>query len=236
MGQKTHPFGFRVGITEAHRSRWYAPKALYGDLLVEDERIRKYLDKNLNRQPPFAAVSDIHIERTREELKVILRTARPGLVIGPKGAEVERLTNELMKLTGRKVSIDIIEVKNPDLDAQLVAEGIAEQLKKRSGFRRVIKMRADAVIGAGAKGVRIHLSGRLGGAELARRESYRQGSIPLQTLQANVDYGFAQAFTTYGALGVKVWIYKGLYGAQTQETEEYASRAAGARPRARGRH
>jgi small subunit ribosomal protein S3 len=236
MGQKTHPFGFRVGITEAHRSRWYAPKALYGDLLVEDEKIRKYVDKNLNRQPPFAAVCDIHIERTREELKVILKTARPGLVIGPKGSEVERLTTELMKLTGRKVSIDIIEVKNPDVEAQLVAEGVAEALKKRSGYRRVIKMRADATMGAGAQGVKILLSGRLGGAEIARREVTRQGSIPLNTIQANVDYGFAQAFTTYGVIGVKVWIYKGMYGQQTVETEEYASRAAGARPRARGRH
>ena len=234
MGQKTHPFGFRVGITEAHRSRWYAPKLLYGELLVEDQKIRGYCDKILNRQPPFAAVSDIHIERTREELKVILKTARPGLVIGPKGAEVERLTNDLMRLTGRKVSIDIIEIKNPDIEAKLVAEGIAEQLKKRAGFRRVLKMRADGVMSAGALGVKITVSGRLGGAELSRTETTRQGSIPLQTLQANVDYGFAQSFTTYGVLGVKVWIYKGMYS-QVTEAEEF-SRAAGARPRARGRH
>jgi len=234
MGQKTHPFGFRVGITEAHRSRWYAPKLLYGELLVEDQKIRTYCDRILNRQPPFAAVSDIHIERTREELKVILKTARPGLVIGPKGAEVERLTAELMRLTGRKVSIDIIEIKNPEIEAKLVAEGIAEQLKKRAGFRRVLKMRADGVMSAGALGVKITVSGRLGGAELSRSETTRQGSIPLQTLQANVDYGFAQSFTTYGVLGVKVWIYKGMYS-QIQETEEF-SRAAGARPRARGRH
>ena len=234
MGQKTHPFGFRVGITEAHRSRWYAPKLLYGDLLVEDQKIRKYIDKVLNRQPPFAAVSDIHIERTREELKVILRTARPGLVIGPKGAEVEKLTNELMRLTGRKVSIDIVEVREPDLDAQLVAEGIAEQLKKRAGFRRVLKMRGDACMNAGARGVKIQCSGRLGGAELARTETLRLGSIPLQTLQANVGYGFAQSFTTYGAIGVKVWIYRGMY--EETEEEEYKSTAAGARARARGRH
>ena len=234
MGQKTHPFGFRVGITEAHRSRWYAPKLLYGELLVEDQKIRTYCDRILNRQPPFAAVSDIHIERTREELKVILKTARPGLVIGPTGAEVERLTAELMRLTGRKVSIDIIEIKNPEIEAKLVAEGIAEQLKKRAGFRRVLKMRADGVMSAGALGVKITVSGRLGGAELSRSETTRQGSIPLQTLQANVDYGFAQSFTTYGVLGVKVWIYKGMYS-QIQETEEF-SRAAGARPRARGRH
>ena len=234
MGQKTHPFGFRVGITEAHRSRWYAPKLLYGDLLVEDQKIRKYIDKVLNRQPPFAAVSDIHIERTREELKVILKTARPGLVIGPKGAEVEKLTNELMRLTGRKVSIDIVEVREPDLDPQLVAEGIAEQLKKRAGFRRVLKMRGDASMSAGARGVKIQCSGRLGGAELARTETLRLGSIPLQTLQANVAYGFAQSFTTYGAIGVKVWIYRGMYDEAAEE--EYKSTAAGARARARGRH
>jgi small subunit ribosomal protein S3 len=234
MGQKTHPFGFRVGITEAHRSRWYAPKALYGELLVEDEKIRKYCDKILNRQPPFAAVSDIHIERTREELKVILKTARPGLVIGPKGAEVEKLTNDLMRLTGRKVSIDIIEVKNADLDAKLVGEAIVEQLKKRAGFRRVIKQRAEASMAAGALGVKIQLAGRLGGAELGRTESLRLGSIPLQTLQANVDYALSEAFTTYGVLGVKVWIYKGMYG-KIAEAEQ-VSNAAGARPRARGRH
>src|SRR5688572_19021430 len=234
MGQKTHPFGFRVGITEAHRSRWYAPKLLYGDLLVEDQRIRKYIDKVLNRQPPFAAVSDIHIERTREELKVILKTARPGLVIGPKGAEVEKLTNDLMKLTGRKVSIDIVEVREPDLDPQLVAEGIAEQLKKRTGFRRVLKMRGDATMSAGARGVKIQCAGRLGGAELARTETFRLGSIPLQTLQANVQYGFAQSFTNYGAIGVKVWIYRGMY--EEAAEEEYKSTAAGARARARGRH
>ncbi|MBI1367211.1 MAG: 30S ribosomal protein S3 [Planctomycetes bacterium] len=234
MGQKTHPFGFRVGITEAHRSRWYAPKVLYGQLLVEDEKIRKYCDDVLNRRPPFAAVSDIHIERTREELKIIIKTARPGLVIGPKGAGVEQLTGDLMKLTGRKVSIDIVEIKNADLDAKLVAEGVAEQLKKRAGFRRVLKMRADACMAAGALGVKIQIAGRLGGAEIARTEKIRLGSIPLQTLQANVDYGIAEAFTTYGAIGCKVWIYKGMYGQALPE--EYASRAAGARPRARGRH
>ncbi|HIB66646.1 MAG TPA: 30S ribosomal protein S3, partial [Phycisphaerales bacterium] len=140
MGQKSHPFGFRLGVTEAHRSRWYAPKALYGELLVEDEKIRKYLDNRLNRTPPNAFVSDIHIERTREELKVIIRTARPGLVIGPKGAEVDRMTEELQYMTGRKVSISIIEIREPDMDAQLVAENVAEQLKKRMGFRRVVKM------------------------------------------------------------------------------------------------
>lgn len=232
MGQKTHPFGFRVGITEAHKSRWYAPKALYGELLVEDYKIRGFVDKRLNRTPPFAAVSDIHIERTREELKVIIQTARPGLVIGPKGAEVEKLTEELQYLTGRKVAISIMEVKDPDMNAQLIAEGIAEQLKKRASFRRVVKQRAEAALQAGAKGVKILLSGRLGGAEMSRALDTRMGSLPLSTLQAHIDYGFTQAFTTYGAIGVKVWVCKGMY---STEKDENQSKAAGAQPRARGR-
>jgi len=233
MGQKVHPFGFRVGITEAHKSRWYAPKALYGQLLVEDQKIRKYIDDRLNRRPPFAAVSDVHIERTREELKVIIRTARPGLVIGPKGSGIERLTADLHNLTGRNVLVNVVEVHNPDVDAMLVAESIAEQLAKRAGFRRLMKMKGESVMGAGAKGVKIQLSGRLGGAEMSRSEDIRLGSIPLQTLQANVDYALALSRTTYGIIGVKVWIYKGLY---TELKEgEIESRAAGARPRARGR-
>jgi small subunit ribosomal protein S3 len=234
MGQKTHPFGLRVGITEAHRSRWYAPKALYGELLVEDEKIRVYLDKRLNRRPPNAAVSDIHIERTREELKVIIRTARPGLVIGPKGAEVERMTEELQLMTGRKVSISILEIKQPDLDAQLVGEAVCEQLSKRAAFRRVVKSRAEAVMAAGAKGVRVQISGRLGGAEMSRTLDVRLGSLPLSTLQANIDYGFAEAHTTYGSIGCKVWIYKGLY-TQEQQQDEVQSNAAGGKARARGR-
>ncbi len=233
MGQKVHPFGFRVGITEAHKSRWYAPKALYGELLVEDFRIRRYLDNELNRKPPFAAVSDIHIERTREELKIIIKTARPGLVIGPKGAEVDRLTGELQHLTGRNVSINCIEVSNPDADAQLVCESISEQLAKRASFRRVMKMKAEAAMAAGAKGVKVMLSGRLGGHEMSRTEDVRMGAVPLQTLQANVDYGFAISKTTYGTIGVKVWIYNGLY--EEIKEGEIESRAAGARPRSRGR-
>ena len=232
MGQKSHPYGFRLGITEAHRSRWYAPKALYGELLVEDEKIRKYLDNRLNRVPPNAMVSDIHIERTREELKIIVRTARPGLVIGPKGAEVDRMTEELQYMTGRKVSISIIEIREPDMDAQLVAENVAEQLKKRMGFRRLVKMRSEAVMQAGALGVKIQIAGRLGGAEMSRRMDVRLGALPLSTLQANINYGFAESLTTYGILGVKVWIYKGPY---SSEVEENQSNAAGAQARARGR-
>ncbi len=233
MGQKVHPFGFRVGITEAHKSRWYAPKALYGELLVEDQKIRKFVDNRLNRKPPFAAVSDIHIERTREELKVIIKTARPGLVIGPKGAEIDRLSADLYNLTGRNVSISCIEIGNPDIDAQLIGESIAEQLAKRASFRRVLKMKGDAAMAGGAKGVKIQLSGRLGGHEMSRTDYIRLGSIPLQTLQANVDYGFAQSYTTYGVIGIKVWVYKGMF--KDVAEGELESNAAGARPRARGR-
>src|SRR5213080_930266 len=212
MGQKVNPTGFRVGITEHWKSRWYAPKAAYGDFLGEDFKLRRYIDAKLNRRPPFAAVADILIERTREEVTVTLRTARPGLVIGPKGAEVDKLREELEDLIHRKVApIKVIEVKNPDLNAQLVAEAIAEQLKKRASFRRVLKMRMESTMQAGAKGIKISVSGRLGGAEIARQEKSGMGSVPLTTLQANVDYGYAIAYTTYGTIGVKTWIYKGLY-------------------------
>ena len=232
MGQKIHPFGFRVGVTEAHKSRWYAPKAIYGELLAEDYKIRTFLDKELNRKPPFAAVSDIQIERTREELRVIVRSARPGIVIGPKGTEIERLTAELQGITGKNVNISCVEVRNPDIESKLVAESIAEQLAKRASFRRVMKMKAEAAMNAGAKGVKIMLSGRLGGHDLSRSEDIRLGAIPLQTLQANIDYGFAESLTTYGQIGVKVWIYKGLYG---EEIEERLSQKTGPRMRARGR-
>lgn len=232
MGQKVHPFGYRVGVTEIHRSRWYAPKALYGELLIEDHRIREYVDHRLNKVPPYAAVADIHIERTREELKVIIKTARPGLVIGPKGAEVDRLTEDLQIMTGRKVSISIIEIRNPDTDAQLIADGMAENLKKRASFRRITKMRAEAAMQAGAKGIKIMLSGRLGGAEMSRRLMTSLGSIPVATLQAHVDYGVSTCFASYGAVGVKVWVYKGMF---TDEVDETMTGAAGGRPRARGR-
>ena len=222
MGQKTHPFGFRVGITEAHKSRWYAPKALFAELLVEDYKIRKYVDKRLNRTPPFAAVSDVHIERTREELTVIVKTARPGLVIGPKGQEIEKLTNDLQTLTGRKVQVKIIEIKNPDTDARLIGESIAEQMKKRANFRRLLKQRTEAAMQNGAKGIRIQVSGRLGGAEMSRVFSARLGSIPLSTLQANVDYACVHAFTTYGVIGVKVWIFRGEVLTKQEEEQRTA--------------
>jgi small subunit ribosomal protein S3 len=220
MGQKVNPTGFRVGITEDWKSRWYAPKAAYGNFLVEDYRVRKVIDSKLNRRPPFAAVSDILIERTREEVTITLKTARPGLVIGPKGAEVDKLREELEDLIKRKVApIKVIEIKNPDLNSQLVAEAIAEQLKKRASFRRVLKQRMEATMQAGAKGIRISVSGRLGGAEIARNEKATTGSVPLTTLQADVNYGYAIAFTTYGTIGVKVWIFRGMYGEEVQDTD-----------------
>jgi small subunit ribosomal protein S3 len=232
MGQKVNPLGFRIGITEDWKSRWYAPKQAYGDFLGEDFKIRRYIDQKLNRRPPFAAVADILIERTREEVRVTLRTARPGLVIGPKGAEVDKLREELEDMIKRKVGpVTVIEIKNPDLNAQLVAEGVAEQLKKRASFRRVLKQRTESTMNAGAKGIKVQISGRLGGAEIARSEHTVVGSIPLTTLQANVDYGYAIAFTTYGAIGVKCWIYRGMYGEEIADTDV---RPGGAGPR-RGR-
>src|SRR5215203_5257429 len=220
MGQKVNPTGFRVGITEDWTSKWYAPKAAYGAFLIEDYKLRKLIDAKLNRRPPFAAVSRIDIERTREEVTITLRTARPGLVIGPKGAEVDKLREELEDLIKRKVApVKVIEVKNPDLNAQLVAEAVAEQLKKRASFRRVLKMRTESTMQAGAKGIRVKVSGRLGGAEIARQEKAGQGSVPLTTLQADVNYGYAIAFTTYGTIGVKTWIYRGMYGEEVLETD-----------------
>ena len=232
MGQKVHPFGFRVGITEAHRSRWFAPKALFGGLLVEDYNIRKYVDKQLNRTMS-AAVSDVLIERTRDELTVIIKTARPGAVVGQRGSGIESLTKDLQTLTGRKVVLKVVEIKNADLDAKLIAESIAEQLKKRANFRRVLKMRAESSMQNGAKGIRILLAGRLGGAEMSRTLDTRLGSIPLSTIQANVEYAVAHSFTTTGAIGVKVWVFKGLY--TENDEDQTQSSAAGGRARARGR-
>lgn len=220
MGQKVHPTGFRIGITEDWRSRWFAPKAAFAEFLIEDQKIRKYVDDRLNRQPPYAAVSKVEIERTRNEVKVILHTARPGLVIGPKGAEVDRLKTKLEDLVDRQININIVEVKHPDSDATLIAEAVAEQLKKRAGFRRVMKTRLDAAMATGIKGIKIICKGRLGGAEMARRERQVRGSIPLHTLQAHIDYGVATCKTKYGAIGVKVWLYLGRYGEEVTLHEQ----------------
>jgi small subunit ribosomal protein S3 len=219
MGQKVNPIGFRTGITIGWKSRWFAPKSNFGEFLIEDEKIRKFVDQRLNRQPPYAAVSTVEIDRTREEVKVSLRTGRPGLVIGPKGAEVEKLKEALEDLTDRRVNINIVEIRNPDLEANLVAEGIAEQIKRRASFRRVIKQRADATMQAGAKGVKITVGGRLGGAEIARSETQVRGSVPLHTLEADVDYGFALAITTYGCIGIKVWVFRGMFGEEEATTD-----------------
>jgi small subunit ribosomal protein S3 len=219
MGQKTNPIGFRTGITEGWKSRWYAPKAAYGEFLVEDARIRGFIDERLNRRPPFAAVSKVEIERTRNAVKVYIHTARPGVVIGPRGSEVDRLKEALENLVDRQINLNVVEIKNPDLSAQLVAEGIAEQLKKRASFRRIMKMRCESAMAAGAKGVKIICAGRLGGAEMARKETQALGSIPLQTLQAHVDYGYAVSKTTYGTIGVKVWVFWGNYGEESDSAE-----------------
>ena len=220
MGQKVSPIGFRTGITIGWKSRWFATKSSFGEFLVEDERIRRFIDRTLNRQPPYAAIGSIEIERTREEVKIVLNTARPGLVIGPKGAEVDKLRGALEDLTDRRVNINIHEIKRPDLNAQLVAEGVAEQLKRRASFRRAIKQRAEGTMQAGAKGVKITVSGRLGGREMSRSETEINGSLPLHTLEADVDYGFAVSRTTYGTIGVKVWIYRGMFSDEPAEPQD----------------
>ncbi|MCP5005126.1 MAG: 30S ribosomal protein S3 [Planctomycetes bacterium] len=207
MGQKVCPIGLRIGITENWRSRWYTGKKKFGTLLVEDQKIRKFIKTNYR----FAGISMIEIERTRdEEVRLILHTSRPGLLIGRKGVEIEKLKANVEKLVGKAVDIKIQEIDKPELEAQLVAETIAEQLKKRAAFRRTIKKSVDTTIGVGARGIKVQISGRLGGAEIARTEGATAGSIPLHTLRADISYGFAESFTTYGTIGVKVWIYKGL--------------------------
>ena len=218
MGQKVSPTGFRTGITKDWQSRWYAPKASFGEFLVEDYKIREYLDRKLNQKVPYAAISSVEIERTREDVKLTIRTARPGVVIGARGAEIDKLKGELETLTNRVLNVNVVEVRTPDLDAQLVADGIAEQLKRRASYRRTMRQRCDSAMGAGALGIKIMCAGRLSGAEIARSEKQHSGSIPLHTLTADVDYATAVSRTTYGTIGVKVWIYKGLFP-DAKETE-----------------
>lgn len=205
MGQKIHPYGFRVGITRPWLSRWYASKKDFGRFLVEDQKIRKFIKDKLQ----FAAIPCIEIERMGDEVKVLLNTARPGIVIGRKGAEVDKLKEAIEKLTGKTVIINIKEVTKPEINGQLVAESIAEQLAKRASFRRTMKKAIETVMQAGARGVKVICKGRLGGSEIARSERYVRGNLPLQTLTADISYGFAEARTTYGIIGVKVWIYIG---------------------------
>ena len=209
MGQKVNPYGFRLGITTDHVSRWFSDSTKvgqrYADYVAEDIRIRKLLQVSLDR----AGVARIEIERTRDRVRVDIHTARPGIVIGRRGAEAERIRADLEKLSGKQIQLNILEVKNPEAEAQLVAQGIAEQLSARVAFRRAMRKGLQGAQRAGAKGVRIQVSGRLGGAEMSRSEFYREGRVPLHTLRANIDYGFYEAKTTFGRIGVKVWIYKG---------------------------
>lgn len=229
MGQKVNPHGFRLGITTDHVSHWFAdstkPGQRYKDFVREDIRIRQLMSTGMER----AGIAKVEIERTRDRVRVDIHTARPGIVIGRRGAEADRIRGELEKLTGKQVQLNILEVKNPEMEAQLVAQGVAEQLTSRVAFRRAMKKAMQSAQRAGAKGIRIACSGRLGGAEMSRSEFYREGRVPLHTLRANIDYGFYEAKTTFGRIGVKVWIYKG-----DITSKELAQQAAAAPSRGRG--
>jgi small subunit ribosomal protein S3 len=218
MGQKVNPNGFRLGITTRHKSRWYADK-MYRDYVKEDVAIRRMLSRGMER----AGISRVEIERTRDRVNVDIHTARPGIVIGRRGAEADRIRGDLEKLTGKHVNLNILEVKNPETDAQLVAQGVAEQLSSRVSFRRAMRKAMQSAMKGGAKGIRVKCGGRLGGAEMSRSEFYREGRVPLHTLRANIDFGFYEARTTFGRIGVKVWIYK---GDEVMTREEQAAQAA----------
>ncbi|MDA0565809.1 30S ribosomal protein S3 [Streptomonospora sp. S1-112] len=225
MGQKVNPHGFRLGVTTDYKTRWYADK-LYKDYVKEDVAIRRMLNRGMER----AGISKVEIERTRERVRVDIHTARPGIVIGRRGSEADRIRADLEKLTNKKqVQLNILEVKNPEIDAQLVAQGVAEQLSSRVAFRRAMRKAMQSAMKSGAKGIRIQCGGRLGGAEMSRSEFYREGRVPLHTLRADIDYGFFEARTTFGRIGVKVWIYKGDAPATRAEREaaQAAQRAPG---------
>jgi small subunit ribosomal protein S3 len=239
VGQKVNPHGFRLGITTDWKSRWYADK-LYKDYVKEDVAIRRMMNRGMDR----AGISKVEIERTRDRVRVDIHTARPGIVIGRRGAEADRIRAELEKLTSKQVQLNILEVKSPEADAQLVAQGVAEQLSSRVAFRRAMrKAMQSAMKSPGVRGIRVQCSGRLGGAEMSRSEFYREGRVPLHTLRANIDYGTYEARTTFGRIGVKVWIYKGdvPFGAKVSSTEAPEAqlrpprRGAGDRGGARGR-
>jgi small subunit ribosomal protein S3 len=222
MGQKVNPYGFRLGVTTDWKSRWFNDRD-YKDQVIEDWKIRDYLTKQLER----AAVSRVEVERTRDRLRIDLHTARPGIVIGRRGAEADRLRTELARITKNpKVQLNIQEIKQPELDAALIAQGIADQLAGRVSFRRAMKRAVQTVQKAGAQGIRVQCAGRLGGSEMARREAYREGRVPLHTLRADIDYGFREAKTTFGRIGVKVWIYKGDILPYKISTEDKISREA----------
>jgi small subunit ribosomal protein S3 len=205
MGQKTNPIGLRVGVNKDWRSKWYSDKKDFGKLLAEDRKIRETLKKKLES----ASVPKILIERAATRCRITILTARPGVVIGRKGAEIDKLKEELSKMTGKEIYVDIMEIKQPETDAQLVAENVSLQLERRVSFRRAMKKALQTAMDFGAEGIKIRCAGRLGGAELARVETYHEGRVPLHTLRANIDYGFAEAFTVYGKLGIKCWICKG---------------------------
>lgn len=212
MGQKVNPIGFRTGVVQGWKSRWYASKQEFAGLLLEDKKIREFIKEHPKRpQYRNAGIDRIEIERTRDEVKVILHVARPGLIIGKKGQEVELLQEELQNLVGRRINLKIEEISRPELQAQLVAEDIAGQLSRRASFRRTMKRSMEQTMDAGAKGIKIQMAGRLGGAEMARREKQITGSIPLSTLSAKIDYGFAESWTAQGHIGVQVWINQGKY-------------------------
>jgi small subunit ribosomal protein S3 len=218
MGQKVHPTGFRTGVTEPWKSRWYASKKDFRDLLMEDFKVRRFLKTKYRA----AAIPKVEIERTRDEVKVILHSARPGVIIGRKGQEVDRLQEELQDLLGRRVNLKVEEVGRPEIQAQLIAEDIADQLSKRAAFRRTLKRALETTMDAGAKGVKIQLAGRLGGAEMSRCEKAIAGAMPLSTLRAKIDYGFCEAPTAQGNIGIQVWVNQGMYeedgdGADAQE-------------------
>ena len=226
MGQKVNPIGFRTGVMTGWKSRWYASKQEYADLLVEDLKVRNFI-KNHPKKTQYrnAGIDRIEIERTRDEVKVILFVARPGLIIGKKGQEVELLQVELQNLIGRRVNLKIEEIGRPELQAQLVAEDISQQLSKRSSFRRTMKRAIEQTMDAGAKGIKIRLAGRLGGAEMARIEKQIAGSIPLSTLRAKIDYGFTEAMTPQGHIGVQVWINQGMYEGESDGADAEAGQA-----------
>ena len=205
MGQKVNPHGLRVGVIKGWDSRWFAKDELVGDLVVEDYNIRKHLKKQLYA----AGVPQIEIERTNANVRIIIHCAKPGMIVGTGGADIQKLEADMTAMIGKPVKVSIVEVRNPDLNAQLVAENIAAQLERRISFRRAMKQSMARAMRLGAKGIKIQVSGRIGGAEIARSETYKEGTIPLQTIRADIDYGFAEAKTTYGRIGVKVWIYTG---------------------------
>ncbi len=206
MGQKVHPYIQRIGVNKNWRSLWYADQKDYSAKIVEDHKIRQFIQKRFLN----ASVSYVSIERMGDQIKIKIASARPGVIIGRRGADIDRLKAELSRITPKELSVDIIEIKNPAIDAQLVAQNIAFQLEKRVAFRRAVKRAIDMARQAGVKGIKVSVSGRLGGAEIARRETYHEGSLPLQTLRADIDYGFTEAVTTYGLIGVKTWIYHGM--------------------------